>query len=145
MELTLQLVRDHIKLIEVGVRRRPSRRGQVNPPTAFPGPEEGLVGAMQRRGFLQVMLQGIDLVAGRRFPAGPKDTPPSHGASVVAHDCADLTRSAGTQELCHIAVGDRRSRRHEVHHRKNRRHILHPHVFRVTAGVSRPKTVGPSR
>ncbi len=48
MELTLQLVRDHIQLVEIGVGRRPSGRCQVDAPTAFARPQEGLVCAMQR-------------------------------------------------------------------------------------------------
>ncbi len=92
------------------------------------------------------MLQGGDFVTWWRFPpAGPKDAPPGDRAAIMAHHCADLPRPAGSQKLCDVTVGNRRTRRNKVHNGQNRCHILHPHVFSVTAGVSCPNSVGPSR
>ena len=138
MESTLQLVGDHIKLVKILVRRRPPGRREIDPPPAFASPQECLVRTVQRSGFLQIMPECVGLVAGRSFPAGPQHAPPGHGTAIVAHDGTNLPRPTGTEELSDVAVGHCRSRWNEVHDSQNRRYVLHPHVFSLTAGVSCP-------
>ena len=71
MELTLQLVRDHINKIEISISWRPSRNAEVHAPTALTCPQEGLKSAVQRRGLLYIVAQRVCLVARRGIPARP--------------------------------------------------------------------------
>lgn len=138
MESTLQLVGDHIKLVKIPVRGRPSGRREIDAPPAFAGQQERPVRTVQRSGFFQIVPESVGFVAGRRFSACPQHPPPGHGAAVVAHNSTNLPRPTRTEELGNVAVGHRRSRRNEVHDGQDRRYILHPHVFSLTAGVSYP-------
>ncbi|BAS17110.1 DNA polymerase III [Arthrobacter sp. Hiyo8] len=133
MELTLELLRDRIDTVEVTVRRGPPGEGQVNAPAAFADPQILRVGAVQRRSLVQVVVQRFRLKAWGRLAAGTQYAPPSHGASVVAHDRSDLPGTARAQKLGNIPIGHGNAGRHEIHDGQHRRHKLHPHAPSLSA------------
>ncbi len=128
MEPALKEVGDLLDGVELVIRRRPSGLADIH------APGTAAWATAKRCAFFHVVTESTILEGVRCGAACPQDAPPSHLGAVAGHDRADLPGAAGSQEFCHIAVGNDASVGDELDDGQNRFDELLPHPSTLVGG-----------